>query len=106
MAWLYLVIAGLLEVAWATSMKYSEGFTRLQPTILTLVFMIVSFGLLSQAMKSLPLGTAYGVWTGIGAIGSVLVGIFFLGESRDFVRLLCISLILLGIIGLKFTSPQ
>lgn len=106
MAWAYLVVAGLLEVAWATSMKYSEGFTRLWPSVATLVLMTISFGLLSMAMKSLPLGTAYGVWTGIGAVGSVLVGILFLGEPRDAVRLLCILLILAGIVGLKLTSSS
>lgn len=104
MAWVYLVIAGLLEVGWATSMKYAEGFTKLWPSVATLVLMLASFGLLSQAMKSLPLGTAYGVWTGIGAVGSVLVGIFLMGEPRDLVRVLCILLILSGIVGLKLTA--
>lgn len=104
MAWVYLVIAGLMEVAWATAMKYAEGFTRFWPSVATILLMLVSFGLLSQAMKSLPLGTAYGVWTGIGAVGTVLVGIFFLGEPRDLVRILCMLLILSGIVGLKLTS--
>lgn len=104
MAWVYLLIAGLMEVAWATAMKYAEGFTRFWPSVATLVLMLISFGLLSQAMKSLPLGTAYGVWTGIGAVGTVLVGIFFLGEPRDLVRILCMLLILSGIVGLKLTS--
>ncbi|HYF77891.1 MAG TPA: quaternary ammonium compound efflux SMR transporter SugE [Symbiobacteriaceae bacterium] len=106
MAWVYLVIAGLLEVAWATAMKFSEGFTRLWPTVAMVVLMLASFGLLSQAMKTLPLGTAYGVWTGIGAVGSVLVGIFFFGESRELVRVLCMVLILSGIVGLKLTSAH
>jgi quaternary ammonium compound-resistance protein SugE len=106
MAWVYLVIAGLLEVAWATAMKYSEGFTKLWPSVATIVLMVISFGLLNQAMKSLPLGTAYGVWTGIGAVGTVLVGILFLGEPRDAVRLLCIVAILAGIVGLKLTSAE
>src|SRR5690606_25768060 len=101
MAWLTLIIAGLFEVGWATAMKYSEGFTRLWPSITTIVLMIISFALLSYSMRVLPLGTAYGVWTGIGAVGTVLVGIFFLGESRDWVRLLCIALILAGIVGLR-----
>ncbi len=83
MAWVALVIAGLLEVGWATAMKLSEGFTRFWPSVWTIVLMIISFGLLSFSMRSLPLGTAYGVWTGIGAVGSVIVGIFFMGESRD-----------------------
>lgn len=104
MAWVYLVIAGVMEVAWATAMKYSEGFTKLWPSVATIVLMLASFGLLSQAMKSLPLGTAYGVWTGIGAVGTVLVGLIFLGEPRDLVRVLCIVLILSGIVGLKLTS--
>lgn len=106
MAWVALVIAGLLEVGWATAMKLSEGFSRLWPSVATIVLMIVSFGLLSYSMRSLPLGTAYGVWTGIGAVGSVIVGILFMGESRDPVRLLCIALILGGIIGLRLTSTE
>lgn len=106
MAWVYLVIAGVFEVAWATAMKYSEGFTRLWPSVATVVLMLASFGLLSQSMKTLPLGTAYGVWTGIGAVGSVLVGIFFFGESRELVRVLCMVLILSGIVGLKLTSAH
>ncbi len=95
-----------MEVGWATAMKLSEGFSRSWPSVATIVLMIVSFGLLSYSMCSLPLGTAYGVWTGIGAVGSVIVGIFFMGESRDPVRLLCIALILSGIIGLRLTSTE
>lgn len=106
MAWVALVIAGLLEVGWATAMKLSEGFTRFWPSVWTIVLMIISFGLLSFSMRSLPLGTAYGVWTGIGAVGSVIVGIFFMGESRDPVRLLCIVLILSGLVGLRLTSSE
>ena len=105
LAWFYLLIAGLLEVAWATGMKYSEGFTRPLPTIGTLVAMIISFALLSLAMRSLPLGTAYAVWTGIGAVGSVVFGIWLFHEPRDLLRLLFVGMILAGIIGLKFTSP-
>lgn len=104
LAWIYLVIAGFLEVVWATGMKYSEGFTRLGPSVVTLVAMIASFVLLSMSMRTLPLGTAYGVWTGIGAVGSVLVGIFLLGESSAPIRLFFISMILFGIVGLKYTS--
>lgn len=104
MAWVYVAIAGLLEICWAAAMKYSEGFTRLWPSVLTVGLMVASFALLSQAMKTLPLGTAYGVWTGIGAVGTALVGILVLGEPRDFVRILCILLILAGIVGLKVTS--
>lgn len=106
MAWLYLLVAGLLEVVWATAMKYSEGFTRLGPSVVTLVAMIASFALLAAAMKTLPLGTAYGVWTGIGAIGSVLVGILLLGESAAPARLLFLALIVIGIVGLQFVSDH
>jgi len=106
MAWMYVVIAGLMEVGWATAMKYSEGFTKLWPSVVTIVLMLVSFGLLNHSMKTLPLGTAYGVWTGIGAVGTVLVGILFLGEPRDLVRIVCILLILSGIVGLKLTSQS
>lgn len=106
MAWIILVIAGLFEIGWATSMKLSDGFTRIGPTIATIVLMVISFVMLAYAMRVLPLGTAYGVWTGIGAVGSVLVGILFMGESRDVIRLLCIGLILAGIIGLRLTAPE
>lgn len=101
MAWIQLIVAGVLEVVWATSMKASDGFSRLWPTVLTLVTMVISFGLLSRAMKSLPLGTAYGVWTGIGAIGSVILGIALYGESTAPLRLFFVSLILIGIAGLR-----
>lgn len=104
MAWLYLVLAGLFEVAWATAMKYSEGFSRPWPSVATILFMLLSFALLSQSMQSLPLGTAYTVWTGIGAVGSVLVGILFLGEPRDGGRIVFTLLILAGIVGLKLTA--
>jgi quaternary ammonium compound-resistance protein SugE len=106
MAWVYLLIAGLFEVVWAVGLKYTHGFTRLGPSVITVVGMVASFVLLAQGLKTLPLGTAYTVWTGIGAIGTVLVGIVALGESRDPVRLLCIAAILAGIIGLKLrTGP-
>lgn len=87
-------------------MKYSEGFTRVGPSIATIVLMAASFGLLSLSMRTLPLGTAYGIWTGIGAVGSVVVGILMLGEPRDAVRILCVLLILAGIVGLKLTSSR
>lgn len=103
-AWVMVFIAGILEVVWATSMKHSGGFTKLWPSVLTLGAMLVSFGLLSQAMKSLPLGTAYAVWTGIGAAGAALVGIFFLGEPRSALRLAFLAAIVGGIIGLQLTS--
>lgn len=106
MAWMALLVAGLLEVGWATSMKLSNGFTRLGPTVATFVLMIISFGLLSFAMRFLPLGTAYTVWTGIGAVGSALVGILIMKESSDPVRLICLGLILAGIIGLRLTSTE
>lgn len=104
MAWLFLLVAGLLETAWAFSLKLSHGFTRLFPTLATFALMAASFWLLSLAMKKLPLGTAYTVWTGIGAVGAVLVGIFFLGESASLPRLFCLALIVAGIVGLRLTS--
>lgn len=106
MAWLYLIIAGLLEVVWATAMKYSEGFTKLWPSAVTIVAMLASFGLLSMAMKELPLGTAYGIWTGIGAVGAVIVGLVFMGEPATLQRLFFIALILIGLIGLKLSSSH
>jgi quaternary ammonium compound-resistance protein SugE len=105
MAWIYLVIAGLLEVGWAIGLKYTEGFTKLGPSILTIFCMVVSFALLAQSLKTLPVGTAYAVWTGIGAVGTVLAGIVLLGEPAEAKRLGCIVLILAGIVGLKVFSP-
>jgi quaternary ammonium compound-resistance protein SugE len=104
MAWFYLVLAGLLEVAWAVGLKYTEGFTKLTPSILTVLGMIGSFALLGQALRVLPIGTAYAIWTGIGAVGTAIIGMIFLGEPRDVARILCILLIVAGIVGLKFTS--
>lgn len=101
MHWLYLVLAGLLEVAWALGMKYTDGFTRLWPSVFTITTMIFSFALLSVALRALPLGTGYAVWTGIGAVGTAVVGILILGESTNVFRLLSILLIAAGIIGLK-----
>lgn len=103
MAWFYLLLAGLFEVVWAIELKYTQGFTKLYPTIITLVAMLISFLLLSQSLKTLPIGTAYAVWTGIGAVGTVIYGLFFLGEPATFIRLLCIGLIIVAIIGLKLT---
>lgn len=100
--WIYVLIAGLLETGWAISMKYSEGFSKLIPSVVTIVLMVLSFALLSQAMVSLPVGSAYAVWTGIGAIGAVLLGIILFHESMDFPRILCIAAIIGGVIGLKF----
>ena len=105
MAWLILTIAGLFEVVWAFSMKRSEGFTRLWPTVVTLTAMLVSFGLLAWAMRSLPLGTAYTVWTGIGAVGAFIAGIVFLGEAADAPRLIAATLIVSGLLLMKFSSP-
>jgi quaternary ammonium compound-resistance protein SugE len=106
MSWLILVLAGLLEIGWAIGLKYTEGFTRLWPTIGTVGAMICSLGLLGVAMRALPVGTAYAVWTGIGAVGTVLLGIFLLGESAAPGRLICVGLILAGIIGLKLVTPS
>jgi quaternary ammonium compound-resistance protein SugE len=105
MAWFYLVIAGLLEVGWAIGLKYTEGFTKLGPSVLTVLCMVVSFVLLAQSLRTLPVGTAYAVWTGIGAVGTVIAGIVFLGEPAEAKRLACIVLILAGIVGLKVFSP-
>jgi quaternary ammonium compound-resistance protein SugE len=104
MAWIWLLIAGAFEVVWAVGLKYTEGFTRLWPSVVTVGAMAVSFVFLSQALKSIPLGTAYAVWTGIGAVGTALLGIFLFEESRDPVRLLCILVIVAGIAGLKLSS--
>lgn len=104
MAWVYLGIAGLLEVVWAFSMKQSDGFTRLTPSIVTIIAMIASFALLSISMKTLPLGTAYTVWTGIGAVGAFLVGIAVLGESISPMRVLAAALIVGGLVLMKLST--
>ncbi len=106
MAWVYLVIAGVFEIVWAVGLKYTEGFTKLMPSVITIAAMAMSFLFLSQALKSLPVGTAYAVWTGIGAAGTALLGIALFGESREVLRILCLSLIVIGIIGLKLTSSH
>lgn len=106
MAWIYLLIAGFLEIGWAVGLKYSEGFTRFWPSLGTVAAMIASFFFLSIALKTLPLGTAYAVWTGIGAVGTTVIGLLFFGESRETLRILCILLIVAAIIGLKLTSPK
>ena len=105
MAWLILIIAGVLEVIWAFAMKQSMGFTRLWPSIITLVAMIASFGLLSWSMRALPLGTAYTVWTGIGAVGAFIVGIVALGEAASALRLLAAVLIVSGLVLMKLSTP-
>ncbi|AMR81755.1 quarternary ammonium compound transport protein; small multidrug resistance family [Cupriavidus phytorum] len=104
MAWIYLVIAGVLEVLWAYSMKLSEGFSRPGYSAITIVAMIASFALLSLSMKSLPLGTAYTIWTGIGAVGAFLVGLFVLGEPASAVRILAAGLIVSGLVMMKMAS--
>lgn len=106
MAWVILVLAGILEVCWAVGLKYSAGFSRLWPSVATVSAMVASLALLGIALRTLPLGTAYAVWTGIGTIGTVFVGIWLFGEAASLVRLLCVSLILFGIIGLKLVTPQ
>jgi quaternary ammonium compound-resistance protein SugE len=105
MAWIILVIAGLFETGWAIGLKYTEGFTRLWPTIWTILAMIVSLWLLGIAMKSLPVGTAYSIWVGVGAVGTVILGIILLGEPANAGRLISITFIIAGIIGLKLASP-
>ncbi len=104
MAWLYLLFAGLFEVGWAIGLKYTDGFTRIVPTIWTVASMIVSLALLGLALKTLPVGTGYAVWTGIGTIGTAILGIVLLGEPATALRLACIGLILAGIVGLKLVS--
>ena len=104
MAWVYLFFAGLFEVGWAIGLKYTEGFTRIVPTLWTVASMIVSLALLGLALKTLPVGTGYAVWTGIGTIGTALLGIALLGEPSTVLRLACIGLILAGIVGLKLVS--
>jgi quaternary ammonium compound-resistance protein SugE len=106
MAWVILLIAGVLEVGWAVGLKYSAGFTRLWPSVLTIAAMVLSMGLLGIAVRTLPLGTAYAAWTGIGTAGTVLLGIALFGEPASFIRILCVLLIVIGIIGLKLVTPQ
>jgi len=104
MAWIYLLLAGLLEIGWAIGLKYTDGFTRLWPSVATALTMAASFGLLSLALRTIPMGTAYAVWTGIGAAGTAAFGMAFLGESRDVIRLVFLLLIIGGVAGLKFAG--
>jgi len=104
MAWIYLTVAGLFEIGWAIGLKYTDGFTRLLPSLWTLASMILSIVLLGLALRTLPVGTAYAVWTGIGAIGTAALGIYLFGEPATAARLLCIGLILAGIVGLKLVT--
>jgi quaternary ammonium compound-resistance protein SugE len=105
MSWFYLLLAGLLEVAWAVGLKYSAGFTKLLPSALTVAAMVASVGMLGIALRHLPLGTAYAVWTGIGTVGTALCGMVLLGEPAGALRLLSIALIVAGIAGLKLLTP-
>ena len=105
-AWLILFIAGLCEVAWAVGLKYTEGFSRLGPSLATVAAMVVSVALLGWSLKVLPLGTAYAVWTGIGAVGTAILGMILFGESREVARLVSIGLIVAGIVGLKLLTPD
>lgn len=104
MYWFILIIAGLFEIAWVISLKYSNGFTKLVPSILTIIFLTLSMLLLGYSLKKIPMGTGYAVWTGIGAAGAAILGILLFQESKETVRLLFLSLIIIGIIGLKFSS--
>ncbi|WP_353643443.1 quaternary ammonium compound efflux SMR transporter SugE [Mesorhizobium sp. WSM2239] len=104
MAWTYLFFAGLFEIGWAIGLKYTDGFTRLTPTLLTVASMVISLGLLGLALKTLPVGTAYAVWTGIGTVGTAVLGIYLLGEPATVIRLVCIGLIVAGIVGLKLVA--
>ena len=105
MAWLLLVLAGLFEVGWAIGLKYTDGFTRLWPTVGTVLAMIISLGLLGLAMKTLPVGTSYAVWVGVGAVGTAILGIVLLGEPASAGRIISLGLIVAGIVGLKLSSP-
>lgn len=105
-AWLILLVAGACEIAWAIGLKYTEGFSRLWPSVATVGAMVASVVLLGWALKALPLGTAYAVWTGVGAVGTAILGMVLFNESREVVRLVCIGLIVAGIVGLKLATPD
>ncbi len=105
MAWVYLIVAGFFEIGWATGLKYTEGFTRLWPSLWTAASMALSVWLLAVALKTIPVGTGYAVWTGIGAAGTALAGMVLFGESREFIRIASIVVILAGILGLKLSTP-
>ena len=106
MAWFVLLIAGVLEVGWAVGLKYTEGFTRLWPSLATVTAMAASLALLGVALRTLPIGTAYAIWTGIGTVGTVIAGIYLFGEPATFVRLICVFLIVSGIVGLKLVTTH
>jgi quaternary ammonium compound-resistance protein SugE len=103
--WLALFAAGLLEIAWAFGLKYSDGLTRFWPTLATVLAILASFSLMALALRSLPFGTAYAIWTGIGAAGSIIVGMVVFSESADPIRIICLTLIVTGVVGLKLNSP-
>ncbi|MGQ9798435.1 MAG: quaternary ammonium compound efflux SMR transporter SugE [Ignavibacterium sp.] len=106
MYWIILIIAGLFEVAWAIGLKYTDGFTKLFPSIFTIISMIISMGLLAYAVKYIPVGTAYAVWTGIGAVGTAILGIILFNESKEIIRIFFIFIIIVGIVGLKIFSSS
>ena len=106
MAWVYLIVAGLFEIGWATGLKYTEGFTRLWPSLWTAASMALSVWLLAVALKTIPIGTGYAVWTGIGAAGTALAGMVLFGESRELIRIVSIAVIMAGIVGLKVTTNE
>jgi len=105
-AWFYLLIAGLFEIGWAIGLKYTEGFSKVVPSVVTVALMVASFNFLAIALKTLPIGTAYAVWTGIGAVGTATIGILFLKEPADLLRVASIFLIVVGIVGLQLASPE
>ena len=104
MSWIYLFIAGLFEIGWAVGLKYTAGFTKLWPSVITIIGMILSFYFLSNAIKTIPIGTAYAIWTGIGAVGTAILGMILFGESKELIRIFFIFLIVVGIVGLKIFS--
>lgn len=104
MPWVWLIVAGLLEISWAVGLKYTDGFSKLAPSVVTVVLMLASFWCLAQAVKGLPLGTSYAIWTGIGAVGTAIAGILLFKEPATAARLVCMVLIVAGIVGLKFTA--
>lgn len=104
MSWIWLIIAGLLEIAWAIGLKYADGFTKLKPSVITVLLMLASFWCLAQAVRGLPLGTSYAIWTGIGAVGTAILGMILFKEPATAARLLCMLLIVAGIVGLKLTT--
>lgn len=106
MVWVVLLLAGLFEVGWAIGLKYTEGFTRFWPGFWTVLSMVISIWLLGMAMKSLPMGTAYSIWVGIGAVGAVLSGIILFGEAANLARLISVALIIIGVVGLKLATPS